>query len=175
MTSRIDANGVVMWPWFGVTNAPYKSLGTDPYYENWRGANPADQARAVLNGSVIEMLKCVDQLKQLGTPVESIRFSGGGANSDLLANIIASYTGLPVEVPEDIEASSVGAGISAMVATNEFGSVEEACDATIKFRDPIKPNLQDQDALRALAQKYDDDFQRLYPEAWKRHHEAKKI
>lgn len=73
-------------------------------------------ARAVLEGCAFAMRDVIERLRSLGVSLESILLLGGGARSALWAQIRADVSGLPVEVPEMVDTSPLGAAMLAAVA-----------------------------------------------------------
>jgi xylulokinase len=73
-------------------------------------------ARAVLEGCAFAMRDVLERLAALGVATEAILLLGGGARSRLWAQIRADLSGLPIEVPDVIDASPLGAAMLAAVA-----------------------------------------------------------
>lgn len=87
----------------------------DYYHESegvFYGVNLAtkrgDFALAVMEGVAFQMRAILEAMKAYGN-VNSIILFGGGAKSDLWANIIANATGLELQIPKTYEAAGAGA------------------------------------------------------------------
>lgn len=70
----------------------------------------------MLEGCAFAMRDVVERLTELLVPLESILLLGGGARSRLWGQIRADCTGLPVQVPEELDTSPLGAALCAAVA-----------------------------------------------------------
>ena len=99
----------------------------------------ADLIRAVLEGVSFSQKDCLDLIAGLGSPIASVRLSGGGARSAVWRQMLADVFNRRVVVLESQEGSAYGAALLAMTATGEFGSVTEACKAVIHEVESIEP------------------------------------
>jgi xylulokinase len=109
-------------------------------------------ARAVLEGVAFSLRDSFEIFRELGAPMETIRLGGGGAQSKLWRQIQADVYGQAVEtIPAD-EGAAFGAAILAGVGVGAWGSVDEACDATIRVADLIEPNAE---SVEILARNYE--------------------
>lgn len=118
----------------------------------------ADMARAVLEGVCYSQKDCLDIIGSLGCAISSVRLSGGGARSALWKQLFADVLGTPVAVLETQEGSAYGAALLAMTGTGAFGSVGEACAATIREVEFIAPGADSAFYKRAHLV-----YQGLYP------------
>jgi xylulokinase len=103
----------------------------------------ADLIRSLIEGVSYSQKDCLDIVEQLGVPVSSVRASGGGARSSFWRQILADVLGKRVATLSSQEGSAYGAALLAMVGTGEFSSVEEACSATIRETESLKPRDQE--------------------------------
>jgi xylulokinase len=111
-----DARGV----FFGIKNTTTK----------------AEMIRAVMEGvgySIKDVFELIPKDKK------RIFISGGGANSKLYREIIASMINRTVTRIDCNEAPSLGAAILAMVGNNEYPTIFDACKGIIKIKDETKP------------------------------------
>jgi xylulokinase len=99
----------------------------------------ADLIRAVIEGVSYSQKDCLDIVEGLGIEVSSVRASGGGARSPLWRQILADVFRKRVASLETQEGSAYGAALLALVGTDEYGSVPEACAATIRESDCVVP------------------------------------
>lgn len=118
----------------------------------------ADMARAVLEGVCYSQKDCLDIIEGLGCGVETVRLSGGGARSPLWKQLFADVFGKPVAILETQEGSAYGAALLAMTGTGVFSSVGEACRATVREVETVRPG----DGA-AFYKKAHGVFQSLYP------------
>jgi xylulokinase len=111
------AEGVIFLPALSGAMAPrWIAAARGCFY----GLTPAHGAghlsRALLEGCAFAMRDVVERLRELSVPLEAILLLGGGARSRLWGQIRADCTGLPVQVPEELDTSPLGAALCAAVA-----------------------------------------------------------
>ena len=119
----------------------------------------ADLIRAVIEGVSYSQKDCLDVIEPLGVAILSVRASGGGARSLFWRQILADVFGKRVARLETQEGSAYGAALLAMVGTGEYASVPEACAATIREADSVKPRA----AESALYARAHEVYRELYP------------
>ena len=102
--------------------------------------------RAVMEGSTYELRAIMEVLeKQENLPIEAIRFSGGGANSDIWNQIVADIFGYPTASVTTPESSCLGAAIIAAVGIGMYSDVKEGALKMVKVRrswEPIPGNVE---------------------------------
>ena len=103
----------------------------------------AHMIRSVLEGVAYSQMDCLEIIEELGTVVENVRISGGGAKSAFWRQMFADVFHKRVVTLETQEGSAYGAALLATVGTGHFGSVAEACDATIRETSTTMPNAVD--------------------------------
>ena len=118
----------------------------------------ADMLRALLEGVAYSQMDCLEIIEGIGSPVTSVRLSGGGARSAFWRQMFADIFGKPVVTLESQEGSAYGAALLGMVATGAFSSLPEACAATIRQMDVVEPS-RDATPYQAGHKQY----QALYP------------
>jgi len=119
----------------------------------------ADLIRALVEGVSYSQQDGLQIIEELGVPVESVRASGGGAQSFFWRQILADVFDKRVVTLESQEGSAYGAALLGMVATGAFASVPEACRATVREVASVTPKPGDVPIYRAGHRTY----QRLYP------------
>ncbi len=119
----------------------------------------ADLIRSVIEGVSYSQKDCLDVVEQLGVTVSSARASGGGARSLFWRQILADVFGKRVARLETQEGSAYGAALLAMVGTGEYGSVSQACAATIREADSVEPRAEE----AALYARAHEVYRALYP------------
>ena len=85
--------------------------------------------RASLEALTLESARCVAAMAKNGIVSERILAVGGGAKSAVWTRMFADATGLPLTKSESLEASALGAGMSAAVGVGWFESFDEAAAA----------------------------------------------
>ena len=116
-TTSPGADGVTFLPALSGAMAPEWNAAARGA---WTGLTPAHGAghlaRAVLEASAHAMRDVVDRLAELGAGATSLLLLGGGARSDVWAQIRADVTGLPVRRAVRTDTCPVGAAMLAAVA-----------------------------------------------------------
>jgi xylulokinase len=119
----------------------------------------ADLIRAILEGVAFSQKDCFQIIEQMGTRVDSVRLSGGGARSALWRQILADVFGKRVSTLETEEGSAYGAALLSMVGTGRYPSIVDLCRATIRETSSIEPRV----AETAAYDRSHKIYQALYP------------
>jgi glycerol kinase len=141
MATRVpDSHGVYMVPAFVGLAAPY----WDP---DARGAifgltldaTAAHLARAALEAVAYQTLDLMEAMAKDGAAAaEAVRVDGGMAANGWLCQFLADILGVPVERPENLETTALGAAFLAGVATGIWPDLE-ALQRTWQRRDGFTP------------------------------------
>jgi xylulokinase len=115
--------------------------------------------RAILEGVAFSQKDCFQIIEQMGTRVDSVRLSGGGARSALWRQILADVFGKRVSTLETEEGSAYGAALLSMVGTGRYPSIVDLCRATIRETSSIEPRV----AETAAYDRSHKIYQALYP------------
>ena len=119
----------------------------------------ADLIRAVIEGVSYSQRDCLDIIEGLGVTVNSVRASGGGAQSAFWRRLLASILNKRVVTLATQEGSAYGAALLALAGTGAYSSVPEVCRAAIRETDSITP-----EPAEALSyEKAHRLYQSLYP------------
>lgn len=133
----------------GVMVCPYLSGNMDPHWDPKARATftgmgthhtTAHLYRALLEALTLESARCIEVMRAQGIRTEEIMAVGGGANSDLWMRMLADSTGLKVTQSLSLEASALGAGITAAVGCGWFDGFARAADEMTKSGASILPN-----------------------------------
>lgn len=90
------------------------------------GHTRADIARAIFEGLAYELRYLWEALERFsGQPIVRVVSAGGGARNPFWMQIKADVTGRELEVPECVEAVSLGAAILAGIGAGVYGGAEE--------------------------------------------------
>ena len=119
----------------------------------------ADLIRAILEGVAYSQKDCLQIIEQMGTRVDSVRLSGGGARSPLWRQIFADVFGKRVATLETEEGSAYGAALLSMVGTGRYPSVVDLCRTTVRETASFEPNPTE----TALYDSSHRRYQALYP------------
>ena len=113
----------------------------------------AHVGRALLEGCAFIVADTFDAIEQAGATVNEVRAAGGGAASATWLAIRASALGRPLVVPEQIEASSLGAAIVAGVAGGVYETASAGAAAAVRIArvvEPDRPACERYRELRAI-------------------------
>ena len=109
--------------------------------------------RALVEGLVFALRSGKERIeRRTKTPVSRIRLSGGGAQSDHVAQIVADVLDLPVERFADCEASGRGAAMVGATAMGWYTSIEAAGTAMLGDIQCTSPNPQNAERYQAIYQ-----------------------
>lgn len=132
----------------GLLYLPYLSGERTPYPDpNARGVffgltlrhDKRHLIRAVLEGVSYSLRDSLELFREMGVPIEQVRASGGGARSPMWRQILADVFGTELVTINITEGAPYGAALLAGVGTGVYGSVPEACAATIRIDSRIEP------------------------------------
>ena len=133
----------------GVAVCPYLSGCMDPHWDPAAKASISGLApnhgrghiyRAILEAITLESARTVSAMRRSGLSPEKIIAVGGGANSALWTRMFADSTGLPLHVSRSLEASALGAGISAAVGLGWHDGFDSAASAMSAEGPAIAPD-----------------------------------
>jgi xylulokinase len=87
--------------------------------------------RALMEGVAYSLRHNLEIAESVGARVETLRATGGSANSRLWTQIKADVTGKDIEVPESDLATPLGAALLAGVGVGVYGDFDEATERTV--------------------------------------------
>ena len=153
----------------GLLHLPYLCGVMNPYWDvNARGAfvglssfhHRGHLYRSILEGIAFEQLLAINAVeKSIGTKVRDFVAIGGGATNDLWCHILADITGRNICLPENTEASGLGAAIAAAVGIGWYGTFKEAADKMTGIKEVIRPERQNHEKYQQLFTVYEN----IYP------------
>jgi xylulokinase len=129
--------------WFGLTAAHGRS----------------HLARALLEGNAFALRDVLEAIRSAGLAPTELVCVAGGARGDLLRQIRADVTGLPVTRPEDVETTARGA---AMLAAAGVGLHPDVPTASREMAGPRLEPLHPRPACRAVYEELYIRHRRLY-------------
>jgi xylulokinase len=115
--------------------------------------------RAVLEGVAYGLRDSLELLRELGFTAAVGRISGGGARSELWAEIVATVLGIPLERAAVDEGAAFGAALLAGVRSGRFADAHEAVAECVSVSGVVEPNA-------SWTAVYDEGYERfraLYP------------
>jgi xylulokinase len=146
----------------GATACPYLTGCMDPHWDpNARAAftglaphhGVGHLYRAALEALTLESARCVTAMAENGLGPEKIVAVGGGAASALWRRMLADATGLPLVVSDSLEASALGAGMSAAVGAGWRGNFADAAAAMSREGETTLPDPSARAAWAALSER----------------------
>ncbi|MDQ6816058.1 MAG: FGGY family carbohydrate kinase [Actinomycetota bacterium] len=134
--------------WFGLTAAHGRS----------------HLARALLEGNAFALRDVLDAMGTTGFDPTELVCVGGGARGELLLQIRADLTGLPVTRPEDVETTARGAAMLAAAGAGLYPDVPTAATSMAGPRRPAVLPDSDRHALYSTVhQRYRDLYAAVRP------------
>jgi len=118
--------------------------------------------RALVESIAFMLRENIDLLKSLSIPVKRVRSLGGAAKSDIWLKIKADVLGVPVEVPQNSEAASLGAMLLAGVGARVFPDISQAVKEVVKIKKSFYPEPSNVSAYKKIYHGYLYLYQRLY-------------
>ncbi len=115
--------------------------------------------RAVIEGITFALKQTFELIEKLGSKIETIKITGGGAKSEKWAQLIATIFNKKVERLQIEEGPAFGAAITAMVGCETYPTVKDACQNIVKIKDHFLP---EQSLVELYDQKY-QKFIKIYP------------
>jgi glycerol kinase len=110
-----------------------------------RGSGRPEIVRAVLEGVAHRGADLVEASESdSGYPITSLRIDGGMSENAVFVGALADAIGRPVEVSPVVEATTLGAGLLAGLATGTYSSTEELV-GTFSPRRTVEPRVSDAD------------------------------
>ena len=116
-------------------------------------ATGAHLARAALEAVAYQTLDLIEAMaRDFGAPVAMrVRIDGGMAANDWLGQFLADILQLPVERPQNLETTALGAAFLAGLATGVWDDLAGASSATWKQRDSFTPAMPTDARERLIA------------------------
>ncbi len=100
LSAKPGANGLSLLPYFEGERTPNRPSATGVFSGmNLNNSNPADIARAMVEGMLCGLVDAVDALEQLGVSVNRIILIGGAAKNPAVSQIAAALFGREVLLP----------------------------------------------------------------------------
>ncbi len=120
-------SGLLFLPYLVGTNAPeFDREATGVFFGLRQEHTAAQMAKAVMEGVCFVLRKNCEDILSKGTQISSIVATGGGAKSPVWCQLQADITGLPVEVPAEMEAACLGIAMVAACSEGQYESLKAA-------------------------------------------------
>ena len=149
--SILDNGGVYFVPAFTGLGAPYwDSYARGSFFGLTRGSGKAELSRAVLEGIAFEVADLVQTMNEAApVSISELRVDGGACVSDFMMQFQADLLRLPVNRPENVESTALGAAFLAGLAAGVWTSTEDL-EHIRRTQQVFQPVMAIQDRNRAL-------------------------
>ena len=150
----IGSHGLLCLPYFAGGGAPeYDSTLHGALLGLTLANGRADIARAVLEGTTVELVRILDAAR---TFIETNRIivSGGGARSRLLLEMLANLAGVSVAVAPQSETSLIGAALLAWVGLGRWPDIAAASTVLPSPSEVLVPDPKLMEAYRSVYRCY---------------------
>lgn len=114
----------------------------------------ADMDRAVIEGVCFALKQSFEKIKKLGVHIPTVRITGGGAKSEVWAQMIADILEVDVHTMKAEEGPAFGAAILAMVGHGAYDNVKDACRHIVKLDKFYKQNYMISKTYRKKYEKF---------------------
>jgi len=98
--------------------------------------------RAIYEGVVYGHMSHIEKLHHAGIPIESIRFTGGGARSAVWSQMFADALSVPVEVVNGEEIGARGAAMCAGIGVGVYADYADAVKKIVQVARRYEPDAQ---------------------------------
>ncbi len=159
------ADGVLWVPALAGATAPeWNAAARAGWFGLAAAHGRAHLARALLEGNAFALRDVLEAIRAAGqTPVELVCVAGG-ARGDLLRQIRADVTGLPVTRPDDVETTARGAAMLAAAGIGLHADVRSAGRAMESPRsEPLLPRSECREVYDALYERHRALYAALRP------------
>lgn len=131
------------------------NLSLDP-----KKGHKAAMFRALQENACIVSALNLQQIEAFsGIYSEEIVFAGGASQGQLWPQILADVMGKRVRIPQEKEATALGAAMAAAMGIGIFDSMETAAKQWVKWEKTIEPNLENTPKYQAIAQRWQAVYQ----------------
>ena len=160
----IGSEGLIMLPCLmGAMTPTWNSQARGTFMGFTLAHHKGHFVRALLESFSYGLRDNTDVMMKMGLNLNEIRVVGGGAKSDLLCQIKADVTGLPVSKTQTGQTAALGAGILALVGIKEMGSITEAVQRTVRVVETFLPTLEARSMYEEYYQLYRTTYSALLP------------
>ena len=151
--------GLLVLPHFAGAATPYMDYGSKAAIVGLTlSTTQRDIFCAIMEGVCYEMRFNMDRLKDAGIRFDSLRATGGGANSKVWMQMKADVLNVPVAAMRASEAGGAGAAMMAGVACGIYPDLRDAARMTVSERETFLPRSAAHERYSAAYEK----FKKLY-------------
>ncbi len=136
------ADDLIFLPYLTGANAPEYDTDTCGLFYGLRAGHDAfDMAGAVMAGVACLIRRNCEAIRAAGTTVERLIVTGGGAKSPVWSQLLADICGVPVDIPVQQEAATLGAAIIGAVSAGLYPDYEAAVRTAVAIRKRVQPHV----------------------------------
>ncbi|MCX8171852.1 MAG: FGGY family carbohydrate kinase [Candidatus Bathyarchaeota archaeon] len=152
----LGSGGLIFIPSFVRESGPLRKYGTLGTILGLTLHSTRSQIiRAVFEGLTFQMREALKNLvESLNIEVNCIRVVGGGSRNNLWNQMRADASRLPVIVPAQREAATLGAALISLVGIGQYASTDEAKKSFFAEEKIFYPNLVNGEVLNKIFEKY---------------------
>lgn len=110
--------------------------------------------RSIMEGIVFCHKRHLEKLLRTRTQPSAVRLGGGVCGSDFWVQMFADILEIPVELQEGEEPGTLGAAMTAAIASGKIKDFEEAAKKMVHIKKAIYPNLKVRDIYRKKYENY---------------------
>ncbi|XP_070701183.1 FGGY carbohydrate kinase domain-containing protein [Pempheris klunzingeri] len=146
--SAVDllGSGLHVWPDFHGNRSPL----ADPTLKGMVIGLPLSQTLddlallylATVQALALGTLHILEAMKEAGHDIRTLFLCGGLSKNALYVQIHANTTGLPVVLPDQMEAVLIGAAVLGACASQDYSTIQEAMEKMAKVGKVVQPDLE---------------------------------
>mgnify|MGYP001093294292 CR=1 FL=1 len=155
----IGSEGVIVLEHWQGNRTPF----VDPYSRGViRGLSlkhtPAHIYRAIMEGVAYGTEVILRVIKENKFEVNEMIASGGTTKSKLWLQIYSDVTGIPIKTTTTPEAAALGSAALGAVAAGKYGSIVEAANKMVEFKDVVTPNMNNYRKYKFIVDQYKSTY-----------------
>lgn len=159
----LGSNGVIFHPFLSGERSPFvKSTARGLLFGLGLWTKKEDILRSIYEGVGFSAKDNLQLFEEAGLPPEVVHLVGGGARSDVWAQIICDITNYAVRIPAGEELGAKGCAIEAGVAAGFYKDPFDAVGRTVRIAKEIKPDKEKHRRYMEIFAVYKE----LYTELW---------
>jgi FGGY-family pentulose kinase len=149
------SDGIVMLDYFQGNRTPYTDGEVRGLFYGFTIKHTeAHIYRAILEGIAYGTEHILQTFAAGGYRVDALYACGGATKSPLWMKIHSDVSNVPIYIPEEAEAPSLGSAILGSVAAGMYPDIPEASKAMVTFVDKVEPDPEAHAAYGAYTEKY---------------------
>lgn len=155
------SEGLVIQPYWGQESFKKEALGSMIGFTE--SHTKYHIYRAIIEGIAYALREGIDRISgKTGTMVTRAALSGGGANSDVICQIMADVFGIETYKTSVKDTTALGAAMAAFIALGTYRNLEEAGEKMISESAVFAPNPES-------SKLYDEIYKQVYIKAYQRY------